>query len=206
MSTQIYSLEEGAGVGAFAGLIAGAVMLLAMVAENVATSSPLFSSQSLIGSIVSKDNVIATYTGIGLQFVTSAIIGMIFGLVTSVERLRTRSIGNGIGLGIITGMIAMTVLFIPMLFTIIPKQMLSMEQIANPSLTEQDITTSLRASLPMIINSSIVVHIIFGAVLGSVSTAVFRRISVYRCSQCKTLVKDEKRFQEHIVQYHHLSH
>ncbi len=123
------------------------------------------------------------------------------GAITSTDRIRLTTMGNGIGLGMITGMIAFAVLFVPMMLTIFPKEMVTILEMMNPGIPEQDIMKNIEASMPMIINNSILVHIIFGAVLGAVTTAILRKVSVYKCNQCRTMMTDEKRYREHMKQH-----
>src|SRR5713226_7064576 len=201
MSSQIYSAGEGAGAGAVGGLVAGAVMLSLMMIINIETGNPPVAPQTMTGMLFFKDTMMATYTGIGLHFIASTLIGLIFGAVTSESRIRLTRMGNGIGLGMITGMIAFAVLFAPMMVTIYPKQMATIAEMMNPSISEQDIMKNIQASIPMIINNSILVHIIFGAVLGAVTTAILRKVSVYKCNQCRTMLTDEKRYRKHMKQH-----
>ncbi len=205
MSSQIYSAGEGAGIGAFGGLVAGAVMISLMMAINIEIGNSPLAFQLMTGMMFFKETMIATYMGIGLHFIASTLIGLIFGVITSRDRIRLTSMGNGIGLGIVTGMIAFAVLFVPLMMTVFPKQMVTMAEMMNPGVSEQGIMKNIQASMPMIINSSILVHIIFGAVLGAVTTAILRKVSVYKCNQCRTMMTDEKRYREHLKQ-HFMAH
>ncbi len=205
MSVQIYSAGEGAGTGALGGAIAGAVMLLLMVAMNIETGNMPFASQVMIGMMVIKGITLSTYVGIGLHMVASILVGLIFGVVTSADRLKLTSIGNGIGLGIVTGMISFVVIFLPLMMFLIPQQMIALTQMMNPNITSDTIMQNIQASMPAIINNTILIHIIYGAVLGAITTGMLRKVSVYKCLQCHTMFRNEKRFREHLQQQH-ISH
>lgn len=202
MSTR-YSVGKGIGIGAISGAIAGAVMMLPMMAFNVQMGMPPDVFPILIGRLMGQGIETAAGIGTAMHMITSVIIGVIFGAVTSTAKLRLSGFGKGTGLGVATGIIAFAVLFLPMMMTVLPPQMMALMQMMNPNATSSMVMEQIQAMMPMLIGSSIVVHAIYGAVLGSVATAIIRKSAGYECKQCHIRFGDKKEFNKH-VEHHHV--
>lgn len=197
-----YSIGKGIGVGAISGAIAGAVMIIPMMVTNMQMGLPADVSLILFGRMMGQGIATAAGTGIAIHMLASVIIGIIFGAVTSTGKLRLGNFGKGIGLGIATGMIAFAVLFLPMIMTVLPPQMIALMQMMNPDAPSAMIMQKIQAMMPMMIGSSILSHVIYGAVLGVVATAIMRKSAGYECRQCQTKFRNEKELHEHAEQHH----
>ncbi len=179
MQIRKYSVRKGVIVGAISGAVAGAVMILPMMVTNMQMGLPADVFPILIGMMMGQGISTAAGAGTAIHMLASIAIGVIFGAVTSIGKLRLTGFGRGIGLGLITGIIAFAVLFLPMLMTVMPPQMISLMQMMNPSAPSSMIMQQIQAMMPMMIGSSILAHLIYGAVLGIVATVIIRRSARY---------------------------
>lgn len=192
-----YSVGRGIGVGAISGVIAGAVMLPVMMVTNTMMGNPALVFQTMTGMMMGQGIATAAGVGIGLHMLASTIIGIIFGAITSSDRLRLTGFRKGVGLGVATGMIAFVVLFLPLMMTVLPPQMVGLMHMMNPQVPTTMIMQNIQAAMPMMIGGSILVHIVYGAVLGIVATAMIYKRKSYECSLCHMKFKNEIEFSEH---------
>jgi uncharacterized membrane protein YeaQ/YmgE (transglycosylase-associated protein family) len=115
---------------------------------------------------------------------TSILIGIIFGAVTSlVRKLMITGFRKGIIEGLITGMIAFVVLFIPISMAAMPPILMKMAMQMNPTMTEQQIMSMLQQNMPMMFGMGILEHLAYGAVLGAVTTALVLKTGIRRGQQ-----------------------
>ncbi len=197
-----YTTGKSVAAGALGGAVAGAVMIIPMMIANMQIGLPADIFPVLLGRMMGQGPATAVGVGIGIHMLASTIIGVIFGAVTSTDKLRLTSFGKGIGLGIATGIIAFVILFLPMTMTVLPQQMMALMQMMNPNAPSAMVMQKLQAMMPMMIGGSILAHIIYGAVLGVVATAIIRKSAVYQCGQCHMIFRSGKEFHQHAEQYH----
>lgn len=179
MQARKYSVRKGVVIGAISGAIAGAVMILPMMVTNTQMGLPADVFPILIGTMMGQGTSTAAGAGTAIHMLTSVLIGIIFGAVTSTDKLGLTSFGKGIGLGLITGIIAFAVLFLPMMMTVLPPQMIALMQMMNPSAPLNMVMQQIQAMMPMMIGNSILAHLVYGVVLGVVATAIIRRSAGY---------------------------
>jgi hypothetical protein len=73
--------------------------------------------------------------GISVHLITSTIIGAIFGtVISSVNKLRITGFAKGIGLGVVTGLIAFVVIFLPIALTVMPPKMTDLMKAMSPQM------------------------------------------------------------------------
>ena len=170
-----YSAKKGIGAGVIAGIIAGVVMLVPMMAMMSMMNLPNDLFPMLIGMTMGQTQDSAVMTGIGLHFVPSIIVGVIFGAVVSSSKLSITSFKKGIPLGIGAGVISFVVLFFPMAMEVFPSIIMHLMQMMNPEAPQEMIIQQLQDMQPMILAGSFISHIIYGTVLGVVSSAILRK-------------------------------
>jgi len=202
MTKTTYTISKGIASGAIGGAIAGAVMIVPMMAMFTQMGMPADVFPVLLGMMMGQGPATAAGVGIGLHILASTIIGIIFSAVTSATPLRLTGYGKGIGLGIATGIIAFAVLFLPMMMTVMPHQLMSLMQMMNPNAPPAMLMQKIQAMRSMVIGGSVLSHIIYGAVLGVVATAIIQKIAAYKCAQCHMTFRNDKEFHEHAEQYH----
>lgn len=190
---KLYSTKKGIGVGIVGGIVGGIAMLVPMMSMMSLMNLPSDLFPTLIGMIMGQAQS-ATMTGIGFHFVASTIIGLIFGAAISSSKLSITSFKKGTGLGIATGAIAFAVLFLPMMITIFPPAMMNLMTMMSPDAPKQMIMSQLQAMQPMMLSGSLISHLIYGAVLGSVASIILAR--KVTCPHCGTDMS-KKAFDSH---------
>ncbi|WP_158385529.1 hypothetical protein [Candidatus Nitrososphaera evergladensis] len=143
-----------------------------MMLTGIAVGMPADTMLKAIGLMfgASMDN--AVMAGFGIHMLTSILIGAIFGFVTSaVKKLNITSMGKGIGEGVITGAIALAVLFLPVSMVMMPLVLMRMMLSMNPGATQQ-VMSMMQQAMPTMMGIGVIEHLVYGAVLGTV-TSVF---------------------------------
>lgn len=170
-----YSIKKGISAGAIAGIIAGMVMLVPMMIMMSMINLPSDLFPLLVGMTMGQTQENAAMIGIMLHFVPSIIIGIIFGTVINVSKLSLNSFKKGISLGIIAGIISFAGIFLPMMMNLLPPTMFQLMQIMNPGASQDMIMQQLQSMQPMLLIGSLVSHIIYGIVLGSITYVIVRK-------------------------------
>lgn len=180
----MYTIKKGIGAGAIGGIVAGIVMLVPMMSMMSMMNLPSDLFPKLVGMTMNQPPESASMLGIGIHFVSSVTIGIIFGAVISTRRLAVTSFKKGVGIGIATGAIAYIVLFLPMITTVLPPTMMGLMQMMNPGAPQDMIMQQLQAMQPMLFSGSAISHLIFGAVLGIVASLILiRKVTCPQCGQ-----------------------
>ena len=169
--------------GAIGGLVAGVVMasfiMITAILAGMPPDTMLVAMGLMFGSSSPKD--IAMMVGFGMHMLTSVLIGIIFGVVTSlVKKFWITGFGKGIIEGLIAGMIAFVVLFIPISMAAMPPILMKMVMQMNPAMTEQQIMGMMQQNMPMMIGMGILEHLVYGAILGAVTTAFILKTDMKR--------------------------
>lgn len=173
--SKIYSPKKGVTAGTIGGIVGGIVMLVPMMLMMSMMNLPADLFPMLIGMAMNQMQQSASISGIGVHLVTSLIIGVIFGAVISSSKLSVTSFKKGIPLGIGAGIISFVVLFLPMSMEVFPPTMMQLMQMMNPEASQEMIMQQLQGMQPMVLAGSFVSHIIYGIVLGVVSSAIMRK-------------------------------
>lgn len=120
------------------------------------------------------DNVIVT--GLGMHLLTSTLVGIIFGIVTSsVRKLQITGLGKGIGLGLITGMIAFVIISIPVTTNVLPPILVKFIMHLHPGMTQHMAMTVLQQKKMLIMSTAILRHLVYGAILGIITSVLVLR-------------------------------
>jgi hypothetical protein len=173
--SKIYSPKKWVTAGTIGGIVGGVVMLVPMMLMMSMMNLPADLFPMLIGMAMNQMQQSASISGIGVHLVTSLIIGVIFGAVISSSKLSVTSFKKGIPLGIGAGIISFVVLFLPMSMEVFPPTMMQLMQMMNPEASQEMIMQQLQGMQPMVLVGSFVSHIIYGIVLGVVSSAILRK-------------------------------
>lgn len=137
--------------------------------------------------------------GIALHMLTGLLIGLIFGaIVSSVGLLRLTSIGKGVGLGILAGIVAFVVLFLPVSMVVMPPAMVALLGGMQPQAPQQMVMQIAQAMMSSLLGGGFLLHLIYGAVLGSVVGYGLRPApsSKYKCEMCGAAYTTEKDLME----------
>lgn len=174
-------IGKGIVSGISGGIIGGIVMLGIMAGMIGMMNLPSYlvyagplSFAKLIGLTVGQQPQTAG-TGLGIHLLASIIIGAIFGAVTSIiKKLAVTGYARGIGFGIAAGAIAFVVLFLPVMMGATSTQMM------NPAMSSRMIIAQLQRMGPMILAGAFLAHIIYGAILGAITTVLITKIELRR--------------------------
>ncbi|MBI3639278.1 MAG: hypothetical protein HY223_03085 [Thaumarchaeota archaeon] len=215
MTSQIiqYSPKKSIVAGIIGGIAGGAAMygIMSVLMTMIGMGPNCFAI--IMGMITGQKYEDAMGPGIAVHFLTSIVIGAIFGAVISTKKLQVKGFGKGIGLGVATGIIAFIVIFLPIAMTVMPPHMMdlmkmmpgganmgnnmagntgmpekgnmSQEKMGNNmpneknnmggQMNEQMMMEESQKTMSSILGGSFVSHIVFGAVLGAVTTVIVRR-------------------------------
>ena len=195
------SIGRGIGLGLAGGFIGVIVMTIVMVM--------MFSMMGLPGEAFFA--MVGIGMGVGvpgaavLHTLTGLIIGVIFGAaVSKVSLFRITGVGKGIGLGILAGIVAFAVLFLPMAMNVLPSAMMTLLQSMQPQASREMIMQMAQSMLPALLGGGFVLHIIYGAVLGSVTGFGLKATpdGRYACKDCGAVFQSEKELMEHAQTAH----
>jgi hypothetical protein len=125
--------------------------------------------------VTNKDN--AVIVGFGMHMLTSVLIAVIFGvIIAKVDVLRITGFAKEIIEGLITGMIAFVVLFIPISMGMMPPVLMKIAMQINPAMSQQQIMAMMQQKMPMMFGIGVLEHLVYGAVLGAVTTALLLKV------------------------------
>lgn len=174
--------------GAIGGFVSALVMAYLFVITANAAGMPSNAIPTAIGMIFGASTAEnAMVLGFAIHLANGTIIGVIFGAITAyVNNLSITGYGKGIAEGIVAGIVSFVVLFLPISMTAMPPVLMNMMMQMNPSINQQQLMDSMQGSAPTMIGMSILSHVIFGAILGGITSML-----VIRKSRMKG---DKKRF------------
>ena len=171
------SVGKSIAFGAIGGFVGGLVMIPFMMLTAIMAGMPANTMPVAMGLAFGANQNDAMTSGLGMHILTSALIGVIFGAITSlVDKLRITSFGKGIAEGLITGMIAFVVLFVPISMMVMPPVLVEMMMQMNPSMTQQQAMEMLQQGMPMMMGIGVLEHLVYGAVLGAITSAFVLKV------------------------------
>jgi len=204
MATQNLRYSKGRGMiyGIMGGIAGGIVMLAPMMAMMSMLGLPSDLFPTLVGMMTGQQIQNASAAGIGVHLLASISVGAIFEtLISTVGKLQIGGFGKGISLGIVTGVIAFVVLFIPAMMSMAP-QMMNLMKMMNPGMSDQSIMTQLQNMQPAIFAGSFLAHVIYGTVLGATTTLLIVRTGQKECRICRMHFKSKDEFLDHAIKHH----
>ncbi|MGI0012950.1 MAG: hypothetical protein ACREBU_05845 [Nitrososphaera sp.] len=118
----------------------------------------------------------ATVLGFAIHLGAGTIIGVIFGAILAyVKRLRITGYGKGIAEGIVAGVISFVLLFLPISMAAMPPVIMKMLTQMNPDMNQQQLAATMQQAAPTMIGMSIISHLVFGAILGGITSVLVIR-------------------------------
>jgi ABC-type spermidine/putrescine transport system permease subunit II len=101
------------------------------------------------------------------HMITGVIIGIIYSTLSqNIKKLYITSVYKGVGTGILTGIVVWGVLFLPINYVIMQPTLNNMVDSSNPASSEYLMAKQLLELSNVIILGSLVLHIVFGGVMG----------------------------------------
>lgn len=161
--------------GIVGGIIGSLVMIGPKMISNIQLEMPYNVNWIVFGIVFGADQPNAFAVGLGIHVVTGIIIGAIFGIITgNITKLRINKISRGVIFGIITGLIVFGVFFMPMLENLLAPNLMKLMMSMNPDAPIDMLKQKMQIKLPTVIQTSLGLHILFGIVLGSVTSLLTR--------------------------------
>jgi hypothetical protein len=172
--------------GAIGGLVAGSGLAGLIFAGDAAMGLPPGTFYAVIAIAISGSQIqvaSAIYFGLALHLITGTLIGGAFGYASAaIGPFNVRDVKKGLLVGILAGFISFSLLFIPITrFQVEPvlAGILVQTGIAasdDPEILEGQTTDIMSTVLAF----SIVLHVLYGAIMGSVTAILLDRLPVPR--------------------------
>ena len=181
--TQTIALD-GAKYGAIAGAIATWSISSILALVEAGMGLPIGAFYSIIGITLGIDNVItASYFGFGLHILIGTLMGAIVG--AAIVRLVSHSLLKGILSGMVAGIIIWLIVFLPITAFLVQPSMTQIVTLLALTTNFSISTTEINQFVQTTALSSVLFHLVWGALFGFIISSLFR-IKSYRNANWKT--------------------
>lgn len=165
--------------GAIGGIIASIAMYPFLFLTTSMMGLPLDDLSIARGMAISSnnDNYYLNLTiGIGMHLLTGAVAGVIFAIVVAtVKRLAITNFKKGITEGIIFSIIIYIILFVPTTLGMVMPNLFDIMNQSNPTQSNSQDRQTIEQNLIPIYGFGFIAHIVFGVVLGYITTLLVIR-------------------------------
>jgi len=170
-------------LGGLAGALVMGALALMMPIPNTG-GAPFFVAAAMLMGMGSM----AWAAGWGLHLATGLIVGGIFGFaVAKVSRFQLKTTTRALGLGALAGFGVWLIFFVPMMAMLMPALM----------------------SMTMLVGGSFVAHLVFGLVLGGVTSVAIPKSNPsttrFECPTCGAAFSTQKELMDHKAKAHPMS-
>jgi hypothetical protein len=184
--TQTIALD-GAKYGAIAGAIATWSISSILALIEAGMGLPIGAFYSIIGITLGIDNVItASYFGFGLHILIGTLMGAIVG--AAIVRLVSHSLLKGILSGMVAGIIIWLIVFLPITAFLVQPSMTQIVTLLALTTNFSISTTEINQFVQTTALSSVLFHLVWGALFGFIISSLFR-IKSYRNANWKTMLE-----------------
>lgn len=200
-----FSAKKGAGYGAFGGFIAAVSFTGIMLWMPLIFDFPVGTFLHALGASITgvqNDPVISGLTAFSIILIQGIFVGVIFGVVTSkVKALHPSNKRKGAIFGLVTGIIAFLVLYLPVILTVYPHLLITTfatyptSELSTRGLEDHHsiITSSYPMYLPGILGLGFFAYLVYGFFMGGIVTLAY---SVYSFDLMKMEEKAMENQQE----------
>ena len=165
--------------GALGGIIASIVMYPFLFLTTSMMGIPLDDLSIARGMAISNNNdnyYLNLILGIGMHLLTGAIAGVIFAVVIStIKKFRINSFKKGIIEGVIYSILIFIVLYIPTTISMVQPNLFDIMNQSNPTQSIFEDKQTIKENFIPIYGFGFIAHIIFGIVLGFVTSLLLFR-------------------------------
>jgi hypothetical protein len=180
-------LINGAKYGALAGAIATWSISSILALTEAGTGLPIGTFYSIIGIAMGSDNVVtASYTGFGLHILTGTLMGALVGSAT--VKLVTLSQIKGVLVGMTAGIIIWLIVFLPISAFLVQPSIVQIVTLLALNTNFSISTSEVNQFTQTITMSSILFHLVWGALFGFITSSLFR-IKSYRNTNWKAMIE-----------------
>ena len=158
-------------------------LLMAGIASMMLVPTPMGGQLFFVAAAMQMGmGASSTAAGWMLHLLAGIIVGTIFGvIVAKVPRLRLHSLGKGLGLGAVAGVVVWVVFFMPMMAMLMPALM----------------------GMGSMVAGSFVAHVIYGLVLGGVTAvAIPKGATAFKCPACGATFANQQELMDHRTKTH----
>jgi hypothetical protein len=175
MNTSQFDLTFGKCIffGIIGGLVAGIAMAPLLMLTGILAGMSEKAIPFALGLTFGIDPDYAFLFGLIIYIIISILIGIIFAIITyKIKRFRITSFKKGIGEGIIAGVIVFIIIFLPISIIVIPSVLIDTIIEINLGIPPQQAMVTLQEAIPMIIGGGLFGNLVFGAVLGVITSGL----------------------------------
>ncbi len=185
---EIYQMAK---TGCIAGLVGGFALFSSFFWIDSEVGVPFGTFYEVVGMIVGLDGFEATTFGFLAHMLTAALIGAIFCICSTLHRLlHISSVPKGIIAGAVTGIQVYAIFFMPITMYVMFPLISAQASGLSASITPQDmqIAKTLMETSDSILWGSLILHVLYGAVMG-----LFSSMMMYEEYHMKEKSKKEKK-------------
>jgi len=176
-------LLDGAKYGAIAGAIATWSISSILALLEASMGLPIGAFYSIIGITLGMDNVVAaSYFGFGLHILIGTLMGALVG--AAIVRLVSNSPFKGILAGMVAGIIIWLIVFLPITAFLVQPSITQIVTVLALTTNFSISTTEVNQFMQTTALSSVLFHLIWGALFGFIISSLFR-IKSYRNTNWK---------------------
>ena len=166
-------------LGALGGVIASIVMYPFLFLTTIMMGIPLDDLSIARGMAISNINnnyYLNLTLGIGMHLLTGAIAGAIFTItVSTIKKFRIINFKKGIMEGIVYSIIIFIVLYIPTTVSMVYPNLVDIMSQSNPAQSSSEDQKTVEQNLIPIYGFGFIAHIIFGVILGLITSLLIFR-------------------------------
>jgi len=186
------------------GAMLGGISMLIPTAFEVGMGLPYYVTWLAFGHAVGIYTSDAAFAGIAIHTITAISIGVVIGVfLYKTGILNISKLSNGFIYGLFAGSVVLIVFFIPVYMLILHPEI---NRILNSTISEtydEYGTTLYQYSFPLVIISYIIMHLVFGIIVGVTSSILSIKFgSRYRCKKCDISFSRIDSYQKHVELIH----
>jgi DNA-directed RNA polymerase subunit RPC12/RpoP len=205
---RVFSIVKATQNGAWAGFtaawaVSGAILLVETISG---VQNGLFYSVIGIALGVAGGPIDSALAGFLLHVLVGTLIGAVGGFAIAIcPVLAIYKITKSLAVGISIGLVAWTVLFLPLtIVTVIP----ALDRILVPISTNSELRTVASQATGMtalVTAGSIVFHVLYGLVYGTMmSVLIPYKSRLYKCQRCSQEFSSESKLEAHLDNVEHI--
>jgi NADH:quinone reductase (non-electrogenic) len=186
------------------GAMLGGISMLIPTAFEVGMGLPYYVTWVAFGHVVGIYGSDAAFAGIAIHTITAISIGVVIGVfLYKTGILNISKLSNGFIYGLFAGTVVLIVFFIPVYLLILHPEI---NRILTSTISEtydEYGTTLYQYSFPLVIISYIIMHLVFGIIVGVTSSTLSIKFgSRYRCTKCDISFSRIDSYQKHVELIH----
>lgn len=186
------------------GAMLGGISMLIPTAFEVGMGLPYYVTWVAFGHVVGIYGSDAAFAGIAIHTITAISIGIVIGVfLYKTGILNISKLSNGFIYGLFAGTVVLIVFFIPVYLLILHPEI---NRILTGTISEtydEYGTTLYQYSFPLVIISYIIMHLVFGIIVGVTSSTLSIKFgSRYRCTNCDISFSRIDSYQKHVELVH----